>query len=101
MSAYGNMDKGLPGLLFGLTVTHQIDSRLAKGAIGFGVPCFGTGDGEQVEKAGEGALLGITGRTDYDATDLLAKSSQRPAPPLVQSVLLPLHSRAQALQARL
>lgn len=67
MSAYGNMDKGLPGLLFGLTVTHQIDSRLAKGAIGFGVPCFGTGDGEQVEKAGEGALLGITGRTDYDA----------------------------------
>lgn len=67
MSAYGNMDKGLPGLLFGLTVTHQIDSRLAKGAIGFGVPCFGTGDGEQVEKAGDGALLGITGRTDYDA----------------------------------
>lgn len=67
MSAYGNMDKGLPGLLHGLTGTHKIDSRLAKGAIGFGVPCFGCGDGEQVEKGGDGALLGITGRTDYDA----------------------------------
>ena len=66
MSAYGNMDKGLPGLLVGLTATHQIDSRLAKGEIKFGVPAFGTGDGEQVQGKGDSALLGITGRTDYD-----------------------------------
>lgn len=66
MSAYGNMEKGLPGLLYGLSSTHQIDSRLAKGEIGFGVPVFGTGDGEQCEKGGDGDLLGITGRTDYD-----------------------------------
>lgn len=66
MSAYGNMDKGLPGLLFGMTHTHQIDSRLAKGEIGFGVPAFGTGDGEQVQGNGDAALLGVTGRTDYD-----------------------------------
>lgn len=66
MSAYGNMDKGLPGLLVGLTETHQIDSRLAKGEIKFGVPAFGTGDGEQVQGKGDSALLGVTGRTDYD-----------------------------------
>ena len=66
MSAYGNMDKGLPGLLVGLTATHQIDSRLAKGEIKFGVPAFGTGDGEQVHGKGDSALLGVTGRTDYD-----------------------------------
>lgn len=66
MSAYGNMDKGLPGLLVGLTETHQIDSRLAKGEIEFGVPAFGTGDGEQVQGKGDSALLGVTGRTDYD-----------------------------------
>ena len=66
MSAYGNMDKGLPGLLVGLTATHQIDSRLAKGEIKFGVPAFGTGDGEQVQGKGDSAPLGITGRTDYD-----------------------------------
>ena len=66
MSAYGNMDKGLPGLLVGLTATHHIDSRLAKGEIKFGVPAFGTGDGEQVQGKGDSALLGITGRTDYD-----------------------------------
>ena len=66
MSAYGNMDKGLPGLLVGLTATHQIDSRLAKGEIKFGAPAFGTGDGEQVQGKGDAALLGITGRTDYD-----------------------------------
>ena len=66
MSAYGNMDKGLPGLLVGLTATHQIDSRLAKGEIKFGAPAFGTGDGEQVQGKGDAALLGITSRTDYD-----------------------------------
>ena len=66
MSAYGNMDKGLPGLLVGLTATHNIDSRLAKGEIKFGVPAFGTGDGEQVQGKGDSALLGVTGRTDYD-----------------------------------
>ena len=66
MSAYRNMDKGLPGLLVGLTATHQIDSRLAKGEIKFGAPAFGTGDGEQVQGKGDAALLGITGRTDYD-----------------------------------
>lgn len=66
MAAYGNMDKGLPGLLDGLTETHQIDSRLADGEIGFGVPGFGTGDGEQVKATGDAALIGITGRTDYD-----------------------------------
>lgn len=66
MAAYGNMDKGLPGLLDGLTETHQIDSRLAAGEIGFGVPGFGTGDGEQVKAKGDAALLGITARTDYD-----------------------------------
>ena len=66
MSAYGNMDKGLPGLLVGLTETQQIDSRLANGEIKFGVPAFGTGDGEQVHGKGDSAPLGITGRTDYD-----------------------------------
>lgn len=66
MSAYGNMDKGLPGLLVGLTETHQIDSRLAKGEIKFGVPAFGTGDGKQIQGKGDSAPLGITGRTDYD-----------------------------------
>ena len=63
MAAYGNMDKGLPGELVGLEVTHQIDSRLAKGAVPFGGLCFGTGDGEQVTAKGEGALLGIAART--------------------------------------
>lgn len=66
MAAYGNMDKGLPGLLDGLTETHQIDSRLADGEIGFGVPGFGAGDGAQVKAKGDAALLGITARTDYD-----------------------------------
>lgn len=66
MAAYGNMEMGLPGLLVGLTETHQIDSRLAKGEIKFGVPAFGTGDGEQVQGKGDAALLGITGRTNYD-----------------------------------
>lgn len=69
MSAYGNMDKGLPGLLFGLTHTHQIDSRLAKGEVPFGAPVFGTGDGEQVIAEGDSALLGIAARTALDTPD--------------------------------
>ena len=69
MAAYGNMDKGLPGELVGLEVTHQIDSRLAKGAVPFGGLCFGTGDGEQVTAKCEGALLGIAARTDLDTPE--------------------------------
>ena len=69
MAAYGNMDKGLPGELVGLTPTHQIDSRLAKGAVPFGGLCFGTGDGEQVTAKGESALLGIAARTALDTPD--------------------------------
>ena len=65
MSAYGNMDKGLPGLLVGLTETHQIDSRLAKGDVKFGAPVFGTGDGEQVAGSGS-AILGIAARDAKD-----------------------------------
>lgn len=69
MAAYGNMDKGLPGELVGLTPTHQIDSRLAKGSVPFGGLCFGTGDGEQVTAKGEGALLGIAARTALDTPE--------------------------------
>ena len=69
MAAYGNMDKGLPGELVGLTPTHQIDSRIAKGAVQFGGLCFGTGDGEQVTAKGEGALLGIAARTALDTPE--------------------------------
>lgn len=69
MSAYGNMDKGLPGDLVGLTVTHQIDSRMAKGAVPFGAVVFGTGDGEQVEVAGDSAPLGIAARTALDTPE--------------------------------
>ena len=69
MAAYGNMDKGLPGELVGLEVTHQIDSRLAKGAVPFGGLCFGTGDGEQVTAKGDGALLGIAARTALDTPE--------------------------------
>lgn len=69
MAAYGNMDKGLPGELVGLTPTHQIDSRLAKGAVPFGGLCFGTGDGEQVTATGDSALLGIAARTALDTPD--------------------------------
>lgn len=68
MAAYGNMDKGLPGGLIGLTETHQIDSRLAKGNIPYGSPVFGTGDGEQVTKSGD-ALLGVAGRTAKDTPE--------------------------------
>ena len=69
MAAYGNMDKGLPGELVGLTNTHQIDSRLAKGAVPFGGLCFGTGDGEQVTAKGDGALLGVAARTALDTPE--------------------------------
>lgn len=69
MAAYGNMDKGLPGELVGLTPTHQIDSRLANGAVPFGGLCFGTGDGEQVTAKGDGALLGIAARTALDTPE--------------------------------
>ena len=68
MAAYGNMDKGLPGGLIGLTGTHQIDSRLAKGNIPYGAPVFGTGDGEQVTRTGS-ALLGVAGRTAKDTKE--------------------------------
>lgn len=68
MAAYGNMDKGLPGGLIGLTETHQIDSRLAKGNIPYGAPVFGTGDGEQVTSTGS-ALLGVAGRTAKDTQE--------------------------------
>jgi len=71
MAAYGNMDKGLPGELVGLEVTHQIDSRLAKGAVPFGGLCFGTGDGEQVTAKGDGALLGIAARTALDTPEYI------------------------------
>ena len=63
------MDKGLPGELVGLEVTHQIDSRLAKGSVPFGGLCFGTGDGEQVTAKGEGALLGIAARSALDTPE--------------------------------
>lgn len=69
MAAYGNMDKGLPGELVGLTPTHQIDSRLASGAVPFGSLCFGLGDGEQVSATGESALLGIAARTALDKSE--------------------------------
>lgn len=73
MAAYGNMDKAAPGLLDGLH--HQIDSRLAKGAVEFGAVVFGTGDGEQVTSTGEGAPLGIASRTDTDAPKFLDKTA--------------------------
>ena len=75
MSAYGNMDKGLPGDLVGLTVTHQIDSRLAKGAVPFGAVVFGTGDGEQVEVNGDSAPLGIAARTALDTPEYKDKDA--------------------------
>ena len=69
MSAYGNQEKGLPGLLYGMTHTHQIDSRLAKGNVPFGAPVFGTGDGEQAVSNGDSALLGIAARTALDTPE--------------------------------
>ncbi len=75
MAAYGNMDKGLPGELVGLTPTHQIDSRLAKGAVPFGGLCFGTGDGEQVTASGDSALLGIAARTALDTPEYKDKDA--------------------------
>lgn len=75
MAAYGNMDKGLPGELVGLTPTHQIDSRLAKGVVPFGAPVFGTGDGEQVSVNGDTALLGIAARTALDTPEYKDKDA--------------------------
>lgn len=69
MSAYGNMDKGLPGELVGLVVTHQIDSRLAKGAVPFGAVVFGTGDGGQCETSGDSAPLGVAQYTALDTPE--------------------------------
>lgn len=66
MAAYGNMEKGLPGLLFGTSTTHTIDSRLADGDVPFGAVVFGKGDGEQVSKTGDGAALGVACRTALD-----------------------------------
>ena len=69
------MDKGLPGELVGLTTTHQIDSRLAKGAVPFGAPVFGTGDGEQVSVNGATALLGIAARPALDTPEYKDKDA--------------------------
>lgn len=66
MAAYGNMDKALPGELVGLTNTHQIDSRLADGAVAFGAVVFGKGDGEQVSTTASGSPLGVAARTALD-----------------------------------
>ncbi len=75
MAAYGNMDKGLPGELVGLTPTHQIDSRLASGAVPFGAVVFGTGDGEQVTVSGDSAILGIAARTALDTPEYKDKDA--------------------------
>lgn len=63
MAAYGNMEKAVPGLLDGLN--HQIDSRLADGAIEFGDVVCGK-DGDQVTLGGD-TPLGIASRTALDA----------------------------------
>lgn len=63
MAAYGNMEKAVPGLLDGLN--HQIDSRLADGAIDFGDVVCGK-DGDQVTLGGD-VPLGIVARTALDA----------------------------------
>ena len=69
MAAYGNMEKGLPGLLFGTSTTHTIDSRLADGDVPFGAVVFGKGDGEQVTAKGDSALLGVAARTALDKSE--------------------------------
>lgn len=66
MAAYGNMEKGFPGLLYGLTETHQIDSRLADGAVPFGAVVFGSGNGEQCKNTGTANPLGIASSTALD-----------------------------------
>ena len=59
MADYGNMEKAVPGLLYGLN--HQIDSRLADGAIEFGDVVCGK-DGDQVTLGGD-VPMGIAART--------------------------------------
>ena len=71
MAAYGNMEKAVPGLLYGLN--HQIDSRLADGAIEFGDVVCGK-DGDQVELGGD-TPLGIVARTALDAPNYPDKAA--------------------------
>ena len=75
MAAYGNMEKGLPGLLFGLTNTHTIDSRLASGVVPFGAVVEGVGDGEQCKVLSEGKPFGVAVRTALDRTEYKDKDS--------------------------
>lgn len=58
MAEYGNMDQAFPGLLYGRD--HHIDSRVAVGDIGYGVPVFTAG--ENKGKATGGDLLGVSAR---------------------------------------
>lgn len=63
MAAYGNMEKAVPGLLYGLH--HQIDSRLVSGgAIPFGV-AVSAANGDQIVIGGSN-VLGIVARTALD-----------------------------------
>lgn len=71
MAAYGNMEKAVPGLLDGLN--HQIDSRLADGAIDFGDVVCGK-DGDQVTLGGD-VPLGIVARTALDAPNYPNKAA--------------------------
>ena len=71
MAAYGNMEKAVPGLLDGLN--HQIDSRLADGAIEFGDVVCGKG-GDQVTLGGD-VPLGIVARTALDAPNYPNKAA--------------------------
>lgn len=71
MAAYGNMEKAVPGLLDGLN--HQIDSRLADGAIEFGDAVCGK-DGDQVTLGGD-VPLGIVARTALDAPNYPDKAA--------------------------
>ena len=71
MAAYGNMEKAVPGLLDGLN--HQIDSRLADGAIEFGDVVCGK-DGDQVTLGGD-VPLGIAARTALDAPNYPNKAA--------------------------
>ncbi len=71
MADYGNMEKAVPGLLDGLN--HQIDSRLADGAIEFGDVVCGK-DGDQVTLGGD-APLGIAARTALGAPNYPDKAA--------------------------
>lgn len=71
MAAYGNMEKAVPGLLYGLN--HQIDSRLADGAIEFGDVVCGK-DGDQVTLGGD-VPLGIAARTALGAPNYPDKAA--------------------------